>query len=51
MIVLVPDDQPSDISEGEWLATAARNPAFDFLKDPREDVYSASDGEPFRDPR
>ena len=34
----------------EWLASAARNRAFDFLEASREDVYSASDGEPFRDP-
>ena len=51
VIVLLPDDDMADISEREWLATAARNPAFDFLNDPQEDVYSASDGRPFRDPR
>ena len=51
VIVLLPDDDPSDIPEREWLAAAARNPAFDFLNDPREDVYSASDGQPFRNPR
>ena len=50
VIVLLPDDHQDDISEREWLAAAARNPAFDFLNDPREDVYSASDGRPFRDP-
>jgi hypothetical protein len=50
VIVLLPDDQPDEIAEREWLAVAARNSAFDFLNDPREDVYSASDGQPFRDP-
>ena len=50
VIVLLPDDEPADIPEGQWLAAAARNPAFDFLNDPREDVYSAGDGRPFRDP-
>jgi hypothetical protein len=49
VVIFVPDDRPADIPEREWLAAAARNPAFDFLKDPREDVYSASDGQPFRD--
>nr|QNO44332.1 hypothetical protein JKAPHALJ_00019 [Methanosarcinales archaeon ANME-2c ERB4]QNO45776.1 hypothetical protein FJFGPLAL_00001 [Methanosarcinales archaeon ANME-2c ERB4]QNO46485.1 hypothetical protein PAACNKLE_00021 [Methanosarcinales archaeon ANME-2c ERB4] len=44
---LLPED--SDISETEWLQAAAANPAFDFLKDPEEDVYTLSDGEPFYD--
>ena len=35
--------------ETEWLAAAARNPAFAFLKDAEEDIYSLSDGKPFRD--
>jgi hypothetical protein len=51
VIVLLPDDRTDDVPEHEWIAAAARNPAFDFLTDPREDVYSASDGQPFRDPR
>jgi hypothetical protein len=33
-------------SEMEWLQAAARNPAFDFLKDPEEDIYSMADGKP-----
>lgn len=36
-------------SEAEWLHAAAHNPAFDFLKDAAEDIYSPTDGEPFRD--
>jgi hypothetical protein len=48
VVIYVPDDEPADLPVREWLA-AARNPAFDFLHDPREDVYSASDGQPFRD--
>jgi hypothetical protein len=35
-------------SEMEWLQAAARNPAFDFLKDPEEDIYSLADGKPLR---
>ena len=46
---LLPED--SDISETEWVQAAAANPAFDFLKDPEEDVYTLSDGEPFYDER
>ena len=42
---LLPEDP--DISETEWLQAAAANPAFDFLKDPEEAIYTLSDGRPF----
>lgn len=51
VLVVVPDEEAAEVTEGEWLTAAARNPAFGLLNDPREDVYSASDGRPFRDPR
>jgi hypothetical protein len=41
------DNQKWD--EAEWLQAAANNPAFDFLNDPAEDIYSLSDGKPFYD--
>jgi len=44
---LLPED--SDISETEWLHAAAANPAFDFLKDSEEGIYTLSDGRPFYD--
>jgi hypothetical protein len=47
VIVLYPINDEGD--ETEWLRAAAHNPAFDFLKDPEEDIYSLADGEPFRD--
>jgi len=47
VIILVPED--SDISETEWLQAAAANPAFYFLKDTEEDIYTLSDGRPFYD--
>ena len=36
-------------NETEWLRAAARNPAFAYLKDAAEDIYSVSDGKPFHD--
>jgi len=36
--------------ENEWLKIAVQNPAFDSLKDSREDVYTLKDGKPFYDP-
>lgn len=47
VIVLFPDD--TEIDEAEWLYVAAANPAFDFLKDPKEDLYTLQDGKPFHD--
>lgn len=46
VIILLPEE---DISEEEWLRAAAANPAFDFLKEPQEDIYTLSDGRPFYD--
>ena len=47
VIILLSED--GDVDEREWLQAAASNPAFDFLKDPEEDIYTLADGEPFRD--
>ncbi len=46
VIVLISDEDPE---EAEWLRSAANNPAFDFLGDPGEDVYTPEDGRPFGD--
>jgi len=44
---LLPEE--SDIDEACWLRAAAANPAFDFLKDAEEVIYTLSDGRPFYD--
>ena len=44
VIVLFPDAE--DINEIEWMRAAAKNEAFDFLKDAEEDIYSIEDGKP-----
>jgi len=36
-------------NEGEWLSAATLNPAFDSLRDPEEDIYTLTDGRPYRD--
>lgn len=38
-----------DINEKDWLKLANINNAFDFLKEPEEDIYTPSDGKPFHD--
>jgi hypothetical protein len=37
------------LEEEDWLRGAARNPAFQDLGAPQEDIYSLEDGEPFLD--
>lgn len=45
VIILMPEEE--DIDESEWLQTASNNPAFAFLEDPEEDIYTIDDGKPF----
>lgn len=50
VLVVIPeqeDEKEADIDEVEWLRAAAVNPAFDFLKEPEEDIYTLADGRPF----
>lgn len=47
VIILLPEE--ADIDEIEWLRAAATSPAFDFLKEPEEDIYTLADGRPFCD--
>lgn len=47
VIVLYPVDD--ELDGKEWLRHAATNPAFDFLHDPAEDIYTSEDGKPLSD--
>lgn len=47
VIVLYPLEEEMD--ETEWLYAAAHNPAFAFLKEPEEDIYTIENGKPFND--
>ncbi len=48
VIILFPEDEED---ERTWARAAAVNPAFDFLKDVEEDIYTLADGRPFSDAR
>ncbi len=48
MVTLLPFTSDAD-SEDAWLRSATSSDAFAFLADPAEDIYTAADGEPFRD--
>lgn len=43
------DDEDDDKDEMEALKIALRNPVFESLNDPCEDIYTLEDGEPFVD--
>ena len=47
VLLLIPEGD--ELPEDEWRQAAARNPAFAFLNDPSEDIYSAIDGRPLTD--
>jgi hypothetical protein len=48
VIVLSPLTEITDeLSEVEWLKASLSNPAFEYLRDPEEDIYTISDGKPF----
>jgi len=47
VLILCPVD--GELEETEWTAAAARNPAFAYVHDAEEDIYSLADGKPFLD--
>lgn len=44
VIILVPE--ADEIEEKTWLYAVQNNPAFDFLNEPEENVYTLNDGKP-----
>ncbi|MCI0552261.1 MAG: hypothetical protein L0287_15020 [Anaerolineae bacterium] len=48
VIVLSPLTENADEwNEMEWLKASLSNSAFDYLRDPEEDIYTIKDGKPF----
>lgn len=45
VLILVDDEYPNLESDDVWLSGVANSPAFSFLNEPVEDVYSLNDGE------
>lgn len=49
-IIILVDEKNDDLDEEKlWNSAITSNPAFDFLKDSNENIYSLTDGEPFND--
>ncbi|MFH1049411.1 MAG: hypothetical protein V1779_00610 [bacterium] len=49
VLILLDDDSSEKDEDVLWMNSISNNPAFDFLNDSAEDVYSIKDGEPFND--
>ena len=49
-IIILVDEKNDDVDEEKlWINSISSNPAFNFLKDSNENIYSLTDGEPFND--
>ena len=49
-IIILVDEKNDELDEEElWMNSISSNPAFDFLKNSNENIYSLTDGEPFND--
>ena len=46
IIILYNEDD--EIDEKLWLTAISKNPAFEFLNDKAEDIYSINDGKPIK---
>jgi hypothetical protein len=49
ILILLDEDSTEQEEEKLWLNSISKNPAFNFLNDSVEDIYSSKDGEPFND--
>ncbi len=49
VIILLEEEAEESEEEKRWLYSIQNNPAFDFLNDPEEDIYSQTDGELIND--
>ncbi|MBP6611079.1 MAG: hypothetical protein KA206_08305 [Paludibacter sp.] len=49
VIILIDDIVQYDDDETTWLKAVSSNPAFNFLKEPYEDIYSLKDGDSLND--
>lgn len=48
-VIIMYNEEKGESDEALWLKSVSKNPAFEFLKDKEEDIYSLTDGKPFHD--
>ena len=44
ILILLDDESYEQEEEKLWMESLTKNPAFDFLKEPDEDIYTIKDG-------
>ncbi len=49
ILILLEDDLSELDEEKLWMDSISKTPAFDYLNDPAENIYSLEDGEPYND--
>ena len=49
ILILLDEDSSEQEEEKLWMNSISKNPAFDFLYDSMEGIYSLKVGEPFND--
>ena len=49
ILIMFDEDYSEKEEENLMVHSFSNNPAFDFLNDPAENIYSVKDGEPFND--
>lgn len=47
ILILLEEDSYEQEEEKLWMNSISKNPSFDFLNEPVEDIYTLKDGEPF----
>lgn len=47
-VYIISDDDEEDLSLRELTMLLKNNPAYDFLNDPEEDIYTINDGKPYK---
>jgi hypothetical protein len=48
-VIILYTENDERAEEQQWLRAVSGNPAFAFLNDPEEDVYTLNDGKPLQD--
>jgi len=47
-VLILIEDVSTDVEEENlWMNSISKNPSFDFLSEPEENIYFPKDGEPF----
>lgn len=49
-VIILVDEKSDEVDEEKlWMSAISSNPAFGFLNDTNENIYTLADGEPFND--